>query len=52
MPPGVPGTGAPGNGVPMGNNMATTNQPAGRNNFKYYDMDGLGPIPEKVPYHN
>merc|ERR1711988_447577 len=31
----------------MGNNMATTNQPAGRNNFKYYDMDGLGPIPEK-----
>ena len=50
MPPGVPGTGAPGNGVPMGNNMATTTQPAGRNNFKYYDMDGLGPIPEKVPY--
>ena len=46
-------------GVQMGNNgqinvngqnMTTTNQPAGRNNFKYYDMDGvgLGPIPEKV----
>ena len=50
MPPVAPGTGVPGNGVPMGNNMATTNQPAGRNNFKYYDMDGLGPIPEKVPY--
>ena len=33
-----------------GQNMTTINQPAGRNNFKYYDMDGvgLGPIPEKV----
>jgi hypothetical protein len=32
-----------------GQNMTTINQPAGRNNFKYYDMDGvgLGPIPEK-----
>ena len=47
--PGVPGNGVPGNGVPMqmGNNMTTTNQPAGRNNYKYYDVDGLGPIPEK-----
>ena len=50
MPPGAPGSGVPGNGVPMGNNMATTQQPAGRNNYKYYDVDGLGPIPEKVLY--
>ena len=33
-----------------GQNMTTINQPAGRNNFKYYDVDGLGTIPEKVNF--
>ena len=50
-PPGGSTIGMPGNnGQINGNNMTTTNQPGGRNNFKYYDMDGvgLGPIPEKV----
>ena len=62
-PPGSGGVGVGGVGVGVnvnghqvqqnfsGNNGGmTTSQPtpAGRNNFKYYDVDGLGPIPEKV----
>ena len=63
MPP-PPGSGGVGVGVNVnghqvqqnfsGNNGGmTTSQPtpAGRNNFKYYDVDGLGPIPEKVGNH-